>query len=445
LLVIVAALAYYILRPTKPERMTGEFNVAVADFNVLDAQGKSAHPEDGRKLSDFVYLRLQDSFAELGLKNIRYEIWGPDFTGTIQGSDRAARETAVKQLAEKIGAHVVIYGTIQESRRGFELLPEFYVNYQGFSEAGDITGEHELGAPLAVKLPFASNVIQDADNPALSARATALSLLTIGLTYYSIDDHAKAIEYFDNALETEGWLDTAGKQVGYLLLGNAYVRRASISKTTEPLAEAARAYDRALVIDSHYARALVGQAGVTYLLALGDPKNPSLATADQAMLDQAEAQFLQALAEPGAPASANIPAKVHLWVAQINLVRGLNGDKDALEKARGGFQEVVAEFREGNSSISEMAALSFGHLGLIARLEGDTTTAIENYKEAVNLASPFYQGKYSASLGEVYLSANQHELAVTAYEDALRLAESLGDAESADKYRKRLEELKAVH
>lgn len=444
LVIIIAALGYYILRPTKPEKMTGEFNVAIANFSVLDENGKPLDSADGRKLADFIALRLKDSFDELNLKNIQYELWGPDLTGTVPGSDSTQREKAAKELAEKIGAHIVIYGAIQKTRRGFEFPPEFYVNYKGFTEAGDFTGEHDLGAPLALKLPFASNQIQDVENPALSARATALSLITIGLAYYSIDDYGKALDYFKDALGTDGWLDTAGKEVGYLLLGNALVRLASKEKTTTRLQDAIDAYEQALLIDADYARAEVGHAGTLYLIALGDPNNPSFETVELTKLDEAEKEFQTALTEPNTPESANIPAKVHLGMGQIYFVRFAKGDAGALAQAKNEFEQVISEYNGGNQSIAELTAFSYARLALIARVQNDAPTAIENYKKAIELASPFYEATYQGNLGDVYSTTKQYELAATAFEDALNIANRLGDAGSARKYQQRLDAAKAA-
>jgi hypothetical protein len=44
-------------------------------------------------------------------------------------------------------------------------------------------------------------------------------------------------------------------------------------------------------INPEYARAKVGRAGVYYLLALGDPNEPSFDTVNKEMLDRAAAEY----------------------------------------------------------------------------------------------------------------------------------------------------------
>jgi tetratricopeptide (TPR) repeat protein len=119
-------------------------------------------------------------------------------------------------------------------------------------------------------LPF-DYKLQSVENPALSARASALSLIAIGMAYQSVDNYEQALQFFQRAEETPGWLDSAGKEVIYLLLGNAYARQASLQKSAQPLEAAAQAYEKALALNSQYARAQVGLASVICLQALGDP------------------------------------------------------------------------------------------------------------------------------------------------------------------------------
>lgn len=442
LLFIILGLGIYILYPRNPTRMTGEFNVAVAAFSVQDASGKGVNSDDGTKLGNFVYLRLQDTFGKANLEKIHYELWDPKLTGTVSGQDRGEREKAAQVLAEKIGAHILIYGALVQTDKGYELHPEFYVNYRGFTDAAEITGEHDLGTPLLVTLPFAANSSQEIENPALSARATALSLITIGLAYYSIDDYATAANYFNNALMTQGWLDYAGKQVGYILLGNANVRLASKEKTTTPLITAMNAYTSSLAIDDHYARGIVGRANVTYLIALGDPQNPSFDTVDKTALAQSESDFRTALAQSDAPQSANIPGKAHFGIGQIYFVKAILEGATWLDQANQEFQMVIDEFNAGNTSISELAGHSYARQAVIAVIKKQPDAAINAYKQAIKLSSPYWQGEYDAGLGDVYLSSNQPALATNAYQDALHVAESLGDQESAKKYQKKLQAVK---
>ena len=71
-------------------------------------------------------------------------------------------------------------------------------------------------------------------------------LITIGLAYYSVEDFENAVDYFQRAADEERWLKTNGKEVVYLMLGNAYVRWASKDNSSEYLPAAAENYAEAL-------------------------------------------------------------------------------------------------------------------------------------------------------------------------------------------------------
>jgi tetratricopeptide (TPR) repeat protein len=436
LIIVIGVLAFMVLRPTRPEKMTGEFNIAVAEFAVVDENGAPVRSAEGRALADFVHQRLRRSFDELDLQGVNYEIWPPEYAGRIQ--------TSAEALAADINAQVIIYGTITQAGDRSEFTPHYYVNYQGFNESPEITGEHALGAAMRVRLPFSTSGLAEVENPALSARAGALNLISLGLAYYSIDDFEQALGYFQQAAQMEGWLDTAGKEVAYLLIGNAHVRIASRQKTASELEPAAQAYAAALDLNPQYARAQVAAANVLYLQAFRAPENPTADTIDAAKLDQAEAELQTALTLTDAPPSANIRAKVSFYLGQIYIARAqLEAGGGWLAQAQAQFNPVIAEYQNGNASLTEYAGHAYARLGLIARLQSDPAAAIGNYQKAVPLVSPFYQAAYSASLGEAYLASGDRASAIEAYLEAVRIAEFYGDAESANTYAQRLQALQA--
>src|SRR5262245_60449083 len=59
LMVVVGlmALLFFELRPNRPDKMQGQFNVAVAEFSVQDKNGNSVRSEDGQELA--MYLSQQ--------------------------------------------------------------------------------------------------------------------------------------------------------------------------------------------------------------------------------------------------------------------------------------------------------------------------------------------------------------------------------------------------
>jgi tetratricopeptide (TPR) repeat protein len=420
------------------------FNVVVTDFIVLDEDESPVGSKDGRELADFLYRRLESSFNELDLKD-PYEIRAHGCP--IKGSTREERENAAAALAERIDAHIIIYGVVKQAGDESRFAPEFYVNYKGFEGAEgseEITGQHELGRPLRVELPFDAARFQGVENPALVARTEALGLIAIGLSYCATDDYERALDYFIQAEATEGWARTAGKEVVYVLLGNASAGLTSKAKSTEYLTTTLEYYTTALEVDPTYARAKIGQAGVLYVMALGDPAVPSWDTVDLEQLDEAAAAYEAALDLGDPPESANIETKVHFGLGQIYFVRAMVLGEDWLIQAKVEFEQVVEAYEGGNTRITNYAGHAHARLGAIARLQGDTDTAIEHYTRATELVSPYYQAYYYTRLGEVHAAAGQIDRAIEAYEEAILIAEQFfSDEESVEKYSIRLNELRA--
>ena len=72
-----------------PEKVMppGYFNVAVAEFTVLDANGKAVKSRDGAYLADYLSRRVQSQFEEINLKDdTEYTVWDSKQTGKVEGS-----------------------------------------------------------------------------------------------------------------------------------------------------------------------------------------------------------------------------------------------------------------------------------------------------------------------------------------------------------------------
>ena len=426
-----------VLPSFQPEVMGGEFNVAVAEMTVVDEDGKTIRSQDGEAVSEFLYTRLDAGFDELNLEDIRYEVWGPEQTDKVKGDTPEARSQAAQALAEDINAHVIVYGVITTGDSA-RFSPEFFVDYKGFEQVEDITGDHEMGSAMRISLPFELTQMQVIENPALSARANALSLITIGLAFLSVDDAEKALDYFQQAEALDGWFKTAGKEIIYLLIGNAFGRQASIQKSETYLASARENYTTALDIDPTYGRAKIGQAAVLYLISLGDPYDASFESIDLEMLDQAEALFQEASKMEGSPESSNVQTKSALGLGQVYFVKSQILGEDWIKRANDEFKKVIEDYESGDERIGETASHAYARIGLIAWLNGDLESAVEFYVKAIEAASPYYQGYYFASLGDIYMAAGRMDEARDAYTEAIRIAEFYGDEESATRYVERL-------
>jgi tetratricopeptide (TPR) repeat protein len=451
-LVIIIGVLIYQLIPKVPSRMSGDFNVAVAEFETVDANGQPVESPAGRALADSIYAHVKAGLSEANIEKVvgHYEPpWPPAQTGRIAGRTAEERAASAAQLAEHINADMLIYGVVTEAGDRSRLTPEFYVRKKGFEQGQELVGPHALGSPLRVVLPFKPTGFTAVDNPALAGRIDALSLITIGLVYLSADKPQEALEYFQQAEQIQSWLKSAGKELVYLVMGNAALRLSSTQKSTAPLTTAEEFFAAALEINPDYARAQLGQAGVAYLQAFKDPLNITSSTVDLARLDEAERAYRAAGSMKDAPSSAHVPTKIAFGLGQIFLVRGaILSDSAQLAQARSELESVISAYRDGTSSdqdlIRDFAGQAYARLGVLAKLRQDWPAAIGNYQQAIPLVTPFYQAAYNAALGDVYLQAGQRDEAIAAYTEAVSIAENV-DPASAERYAKVLKQIQNEH
>ncbi len=375
-LIIAAAFALYLaLSPPALGRMTGDFRAAVAGFAQA---GKSGDAEIGSEIARGVFLRLQETFAELDL-GFTVTIWGPDQVGAVNGQTEQARADSAAEMAEKSGADIVIYGVVDAGGVAWQVTPEFYVAEESFIGAQEITGAHDMGVPISITgQGGVASRIKVSDE--FTVRAQVLSKIVVGLSFHAVGDYAQAMAILQSAAEIPGWQSDKGGRVLFLLIGNAAAKVGDL--------ELARTYhQRALALDGEYARAHVGLAGVTYLLALqAYMRTNEPADIDLALLDQAVTTYQQAAQAAHQPRLSDISAKVHLGLGQCYLMRFYAGDEGAFSLAEVALRAVVAEYDAGdNPRIRELAAEAYGRLGLLHELHGDQDVAAEAYQQAIAL------------------------------------------------------------
>ena len=149
-----------------PPRLTGQFNIAVADFGESNAQGHVQATDNGRLLSQWVYDALKNAYAtnpelaQLTTVEIRHAspgLFGRTVTlGIVAGDTPQAREIEAAKLSDKIGADMVIYGNINHAAPS-GLALEFYIAPQLQPETSALIGRYMLGGVIPVPLPFKAN------------------------------------------------------------------------------------------------------------------------------------------------------------------------------------------------------------------------------------------------------------------------------------------------
>jgi tetratricopeptide (TPR) repeat protein len=409
---------------------SSKFTIAMSPFVTVKANGSVRTTADGRELARLLYTRLESGFDDLAI-DVPYELRSPDESCPVKGSSREERAAAAEAWAATIEADVVIYGAILEEAESAQLQPEFYVAYRGFTEASELVGPHELGRPLHVALPVQPQDLQGVTDHPINARAKALSLVTLGLASYAVDDYEQALAYFTAADAVPNWPQSAGKEVLYLLMGNTCSRLAAATLDNAYVDEALDYFDQALEIAPDFARALVGEASAVYQLALGNLQTRQGSQVDLDLLDEAEALYRQAATIP-APEAAEIDMKIHFGLGQVFLVRHyLQAEGgDWLAQARAEFQAMVDRYEAGGVRNREVVGHAYARLGLIAnQFDQDATAAIPLYLEAIALVTPRWQAQYQIDLGDLYAAMEDVEQARAAYEEAQAIAELFGNEE----------------
>lgn len=421
-----------------------KFTIALSPFVTVNEANRARTTRDGRELARLLYTRLESSFESLEL-DVPYALRSPDEGCPVKGATREDRAAAAEAWAETIHADVVIYGAILESSEGAELQPEFFVAYRGFTEAAELVGPHELGRPLRVTVPVEPDALEGmADHP-VNARAQALSLIALGLASYAVDDYEQALDYFIAADEVPNWPTSAGKEMLYMLMGNTASRLASTTLDSAYVDEALDYFDEALEIDPQMVRALVGQAGAIYQLALGNLQTRQGSQVDLDLLDEAEGIFREAMAMD-APDAAEIALKAHFGLGQIFLVRHylqLEGG-DWLKQARAEFQTLVDAYTASGARNRDLIGHAYARLALIAgEFDRAPDSAIEFYQAAIGLVSPRWQAQYQIELGDLYAAQEDIENARRAYEEAHAVAELYGNELLVERADERLAALPA--
>lgn len=392
-LCVLGGLGYFAWKRLNPEKMTGSFRIAIAEFGVI---GNPDASDIGFELSNSVYRKIKDSFSEVQT-DYDITIWGPEKVGKVIGDTPEERSASARRIAEGIDANIVVYGFVDATESTWQIFPEFYVASFNSYQIDEITGQYQLGQPFT--LVGQENAVRRLEiNSKFNIRTQGLSQVVIGLFYYSIHEYQIALDMFITAEGIDGWDDDQGKQVLYLLMGNA----ASKSKNLD----AALGYlEKSLGIDPDYARPLVTIAGVYYLKALGTfdvSKDPG--DIDQELLGKAEAIYQEALRAKNQPPLSDISEKVHFGLGQVYFMQAYGGKEVDIQKAVDEFQYVITEFGDGeNPRIRELAAESHARMGLIYEFSGYPEDAAREYQIAADLLFdyPDEQQKYQKRADEL--------------------------------------------
>ncbi len=439
---LVAAQVIQLRASSTPAIMTGDFNVAVAQFQVV---GQGEGLDDAQELAQSVANAIDREMQGLVGKTGRtIQVRLPQETGTIKGISETDRADAAGDLAKQIKADVVVYGVVEVNGMAATIRPEFCVRSDDFAAANEVTGQYRMGSPISIE-KVDNMTRRDEVAATFAARSHVLAYIIYGLDAFVVGHYEKAEADFDEACKVPAWdkLD-----VVYVLLGNAALKQRNWTKAED-------SYRKALGENSKYARAYAGLGSVFYQQAMGDVQSGTYETVDTKLLDQAIEEYQQATASNlDQSPLADTPAKASFGLGQAYLAKALvyaersNDDisRQNLAQAAQAFVDVIQAYGDGaNSRIQELTAHTHARLGLICRLTKQLEKAIPEYEQAIDLLPPLERTRedkalYEAALGDIYGKLGDKPQAIEWYARAVEHAPA-GSAEQRQ-YQEALDKLR---
>ena len=255
----------------------GRFNIVVADFGQIDANGAVVTSSGASLLSQYMFESLRDELAPVRKDlpgPLKPEIWHDSLgnqidtkIGLVLGNSADTRRNAARALAERLNVSMVIYGNLQRNGDRASFTPEFYVAPIR-EEADDLVGQHKLGAPIEVQV-IQGNQEQWAQglrlNQALNTRQQALAFFTLGLIFDFGGDHTSAVSYIERSLKAlQSNPDRSGEDIVHFFLGRQHLFLFQL-QADHPISEviaAENAFSQSLQINAAYARGHIGLGGV---------------------------------------------------------------------------------------------------------------------------------------------------------------------------------------
>lgn len=351
--VVVLAVALWFWFTTPKQLPPGSYNIAVAEFGEIDAQGRVSFSAEGQSFRSLLASRMELQLADLTLARP----FAVSRVGPVQDAKDAER------LAKELRADLVIYGKLETRNNSTVLTPQFFIRSLN---GGDLTGPTHLGAPIT--FPTSQLLLEE-----LVSRFTVLVPFDQGSEFLRLGEYKRAVALFEQAANARGLDDRRGKDVIYTYLGTALTGQSDISA-------AQAAFEKALAINPGYAPAYVGLGNIALTNRKYDQATDYFTRAGS-VLDSGSA--------PDNPRPALVQAGIHLGLGTVYLAQAQAGADELFARAESEFQSVLLEYRsDGSDALRIPAAKADFALGNIrARSPQGYLLAERYFEECINTAS----------------------------------------------------------
>ena len=398
MVIVVAVLLYPIVKPLFwPAKMQGgALNVAIVDFGETRADGRVRRSERGSLLSTWLYEELQRTIdAEPDNTFLQgIDIWHNSRLGTPRDIRLGALqdEAAAAKLAGRIGAQMVIYGTVASTPEGEHLDIRFFVAAALPDETNLLLGPHVLGRPLDLPMGVGQDVAANlVVIERLQVRTRALTSLVTGLTQQLLGRSEAALATFRQAeAALDKWPDDAGKDILYFLIGREELFLGHIDRAEEAFLEAVNR-------NPDYARGQTALGSVYFVQAQG--MSPQARVEPPHPLEQAQERQQLAVRLAGEQENPLVEALSRVALAKTYRLEGETAYlMDQFDTARQYYKLVSDEAQRAMPTLTTMRqyrllAQAYETQGAallqdadILRLAGDP----EGAKATLNLARAAY-------------------------------------------------------
>lgn len=391
-----------------PDQMSGDFNIAVAEFAVLDEAGHltNAQHTGGQRIADRVAQNLRQEFAAEG----GVEVWedSPELVADhhvtigVVADDVAGARLPV-EVTEALGADVLIYGRVEPATSLARQSLRFYLAPQFGQDFTNLVGNYTFDVAIPVFDPTrpSAEVWR-----VLDPLSKALARMLLGLRLERIGEPERALAEFDRAAELMPDADILHYFVGQENLVLTQKTPGEAALVYEAAAEAA--FNESLRLNPDNARAIIGLAGIKAIRAqrlLETGKDPAYDGDPQVMFSAAQAEAKGALATYDRVASRPEQTEIYgLPVASIaRLGQGISlrilgdaayraGDTAAAEDA---FNQAIETLESAVAPLEEardfrLMAQLYQALGTVYEWQGflldqaGDPAATQTYDQALN-------------------------------------------------------------
>lgn len=368
----IATLVSWVWPGGRPShQLTGEFNIAVADFR---GQGSTGTGEEARRLSRSLTTSLDALGSHASPRALQIDVAGPNDVGKV-AENRALR------AIDRHGADLLVNGILISDAVHTDFRVSLHMNgkrLRGAEELRGLTG-HRILLPGSIM----SNPVTQRDlRLQLLDHVKTVQRMIVGVGYLVQHRFKEAEQELGSA--QQGW-GTRGSEVVLLLLGHAAAQQ-------RKLTEADRHYRAALHVRPRYLRARFALSELSFQRASGACSRGSV---NRPQMKSAAEGFRTVRAD----ATGALRTKAVFALARLDVCLTQARLTRRFREAQEGFISVIRRYEQAPGAtailVRDEAAESYGWLGFLALPErgrrqpvaGLVARAAHYYRRAADLTT----------------------------------------------------------